>query len=184
MIVLMMRHHATALHLNDAIDNFVFDNTPSRAPLVLKEGNLVHVDTAALVPTSCVMWATRSRVDLQGPSHASRRSPAVATRSTYPTRHGISHTFLKKAHKNEVPGRPAQPTIPRSALEPGTFEVETIVGHEFRKRQYYYFKVKWLTFADTECTFEPLASVVDSRNSIVAEPLRRYIKENSLSFAA
>lgn len=61
--------------------------------------------------------------------------------------------------------------------------MEDIVGHEIRKRQFY-FKVKWLTFADTECTFEPLASFVDSKNNIVTEPLRRYIKENNLPIAA
>ena len=187
----MMRRHATALQcardeLNDTRDNFVFEHTPHHGPLILKPGDMVYVDTSALVPTELRGVGHKLKSRFAGPymciKKVSNGSYKIDIPHTSRAHDVISHKFLKKAYRNEFVGRPVQPTIPRSALEPGTFEVEDIVGHELRKRQYY-FKVKWMTFADTDCTFEPLASFTDSKNNIITEPLRQYIKTHNLPIA-
>lgn len=71
------------------------------------------------------------------------------------------------------------PTIPTSALQPNTLEVEDIVAHEQQRRQWY-FKANWLAYDDAEVTFEPLSSFFDARGNIITEPLREYIRKHKL----
>lgn len=184
----MRRHHATALQcardeLNDTRDSYVLEQTPHRTPLILKPGDFVYVDTAALIPTELRDAGHKIKARFAGPflcvKKVTNGSYKIDIPHTSRAHNVISHKFLKKAYRNEFAGRPMQPTIPRSALEPGTFEVEAIMGHEVRKRQYF-FKVKWLTFDDTHCTFEPLASFTDSKNNVITESLRQYIKTHNL----
>jgi hypothetical protein len=52
----MLRHHATALQcardaLNDARDQYELEHSSPQKPLILKAGDLVYVDTSALIPT-------------------------------------------------------------------------------------------------------------------------------------
>jgi hypothetical protein len=183
----MQRRHATLLQCaRDELNDFVFEHTPHRTPVILKAGDFVYVDTAALIPTELRDVGHKIKARFAGPFLCVRKITNGSYKIDIPhssrAHNVISHKFLKRAHRSEFVGRPTQPTIPKSALEPGTFEVEAIMGHEIRKR-HYFFKVKWLTFDDTQCTFEPLASFTDSKNNIITESLRQYIKSHQLPIA-
>lgn len=117
----MMRHHATALQcardeLNDSRDNFVFENTPSRPQLVLKAGDLVYVDTAALVPTELRDVGHKIKSRYAGPfsciSKATNGSYKIDIPFTSRAHNIISHKFVKKAHKNEFPDYVTRQTDP------------------------------------------------------------------------
>lgn len=70
----MLQRHERALQcardaLNDARDQFVFENTPSRAPLILRPGDKVWVNTEAQVPTELPRRWAQDQEQIRRPLH-------------------------------------------------------------------------------------------------------------------
>lgn len=172
-------------NLNDARDKWVLDNTPHLPPLILKEGEKVWVDTTALTPPELRDTAHKLRARFAGPYVVERRVSNNAYKIQIPVtsraHSTISIKYLKRYYKDEeFLGRPKIPTIPKSALKPGTFEVEEIVAHEMRQRTWY-FKVRWLTYSDADATWEPLSNFCDSKGRVITEQLREYMRVHKIT---
>jgi hypothetical protein len=189
----IFRRHTLALDeardaLNKARDDYVCASTPSLPPLILKKDDKVWVDTSVLVPVGVGSPPHKIKPRFVGPFLVLNKVSNTAYRIEIPhnckAHDVISVKFLKKFHESpaEFEGRPHPPTIPLSALEPGTFEVEKIVSHEKRKRRWF-FRVKWMRFGEEECTTEPLACFCDARGNVITGPLRDYIRANNLPIA-
>ena len=170
--------------LNLTRDKYVLSHAPAREPVRYKKNQLVWISTECLVPPELRSVEHKLQARYSGPHRVIKIISDATIRVELPrTARGhdvIGVKDVKPYITNQFPDRPQQATLDPSALEPGTFEVEAIVGYEKRGRAHF-FKVRWLGYPDPkDHTFEGMQAFCDSRGNVITTAVRDYVRDHKL----